>query len=251
MRRRLIAGNWKMHSTPEETESFVARFLSLAPLSDAEVAIFPPFTSLDRAGRLLGTTGIRLGAQDVYFESKGAFTGAVSPGMLTACGCSYVLVGHSERRHIFGETDPVVRRKLDAALGGGLAAILCIGETIDERRSGATYDVLEAQLSAGLRKLLPDLLTQVIVAYEPVWAIGTGETAAPEQAEEASTWIRRWVGAAFGARAAEQVRVLYGGSVKLDNARALLTLPNVDGALVGGASLDPEAFAAIIAAGAR
>ena len=251
MRRRLIAGNWKMHSTPDETESFISRLLPLIRSAEADVAIFPPFTSLDRAGRLLRSSDVRLGAQDVYFEAKGAFTGAVSPGMLVACGCRYVLVGHSERRHTFGDDDPIVRRKLDATLSGGLDPVLCVGETIEERRAGATFDVLEAQLIAALRKLPPDLFSRVVIAYEPVWAIGTGETATPEQAEEVSAWIRARVGAAFGAPAAERIRILYGGSVKPDNARSLLTLPNVDGALVGGASLDPEGFAAIISAGVR
>jgi triosephosphate isomerase (TIM) len=248
MRRRLVAGNWKMHSTPAETESFIARFLPLVRAASAEIALFPPFTSLDRAGRLLGESHVGLGAQDVYFETKGAFTGAVSPGMLAACGCHYTLVGHSERRHIFGEDDATVRRKLDAALNAGLDPVLCIGETIDERRAGGTFDVLEAQLTAELHKLPDELLRRVAIAYEPVWAIGTGETATPEQAQEASAWIRTWVAQVFGSAAAARVRILYGGSVKPDNARSLLTLPDVDGALVGGASLDPDGFAAIVAA---
>lgn len=248
MRRSLVAGNWKMHCTPAETESFVSRFLPLVRAASAEIAIFPPFTSLDRAGLLLCGSNTALGAQDVYYETEGAFTGAISPGMLAACGCRYALVGHSERRHVFGESDGVVRRKLDATLAAGLAPILCVGETIDERRAGATYDVLEAQLTAGLRKLAPDLLPRIVIAYEPVWAIGTGETATPEQAQEASSWIRAWLDRAASPRDAERLRVLYGGSVRPDNARSLLGLPDVDGALVGGASLDPDGFAAIVAA---
>jgi triosephosphate isomerase len=237
-----------MHSTPAETESFVARFVPLVRSASAEIAVFPPFTSLDRAGRLLHGSPVGLGAQDVYFETKGAFTGAVSPGMLAACGCRYVLVGHSERRHIFGEDNSVVRRKLDAALAGGLDPALCIGETHAERRAGATYDVLEVQLTAGLRRLEEALLSRVMIAYEPVWAIGTGETATPAQAQEACAWIRDWLARAFSPAEAASLRILYGGSVKTDNARSLLTLPDVDGALVGGASLDPESFAAIVAA---
>jgi triosephosphate isomerase len=248
MRRRLVAGNWKMHSTPAETESFVTRFVPLVRSATAEIAIFPPFTSLDRAGRLLRGGPIGLGAQDVYFETKGAFTGAVSPDMLAACGCHYVLVGHSERRHVFGEGDAVVRRKLDAALAGGLYPVLCVGETLAERRGGRTYDVLEAQLTAGLRRLEKALLPRVVIAYEPVWAIGTGETATPGQAQEACAWIRDWLTRAFSPGDAAGLRILYGGSVKPDNAPLLLTLPDVDGALVGGASLDPNGFAAIVAA---
>jgi triosephosphate isomerase len=237
-----------MHSTPVETEAFVIRCLPLVRSLRAEIAVFPPFTSLDRAGRLLRGSPVGLGAQDVYFEARGAFTGAVSPGMLTACGCRYVLVGHSERRHVFGENDTVVRRKFDAALAGGLDPVLCVGEILVERRAGATYDVLETQLTAGLRRLDESLIERVVVAYEPVWAIGTGETATPEQAQEACAWIRVWVAKAFGSDAAAGLRILYGGSVKPDNARSLLTLPDVDGVLVGGASLDPEGFAAIAAA---
>ncbi len=248
MRRCFVAGNWKMYSTPVETESFIVHFVPLVRSLAAEVAIFPPFTSLDRAGRLLQGSSVGLGAQDVHFEKRGAFTGAVSPGMLTACGCRYVLVGHSERRHVFGEPDAVVRRKLDAALAGGLDPVLCIGETLDERRAGGTYDVLEAQLTAGLRRLEGASLSRVVIAYEPVWAIGTGETATPDEAREACAWIRGWLARAFGSDAAAGSRILYGGSVKPDNARSLLTLPDVDGVLVGGASLDPEGFAAIAAA---
>ena len=247
MRRCLVAGNWKMHMTVAETESFIVRFLPLVGASNAEVALLPPFTSLDCASRLLRETNVGLGAQDVYFESKGAYTGAVSPGMLVACGCRCVLVGHSERRHVFGDGNDTVRRKLDAAVVGGLDPILCVGETIAERRGGQTSLVLETQLEAGMNGLSPGAMARIVIAYEPVWAIGTGETATPEQAQEASAWIREWVRCHYG-RAAETVRILYGGSVKPDNARSLLALPDVDGALVGGASLDPEGFAAIAAA---
>ncbi len=247
MRRCLVAGNWKMHLTPAETESFIVRFLPLARPADVDVALFPPFTNLDRAARLLRGTGVGLGAQDVHFEPKGAFTGAISVGMLAACECRYVLVGHSERRHIFGDGDDIVRRKLDAILAGGLEPVLCIGETIDERRGGRANLVLGTQLEAGLRGLSPEAMARLVIAYEPVWAIGTGETATPGQAQEASAWIREWVDRRHG-HAAAALRILYGGSVKPDNARSLLALPDVDGALVGGASLDPGSFAAIVAA---
>ncbi len=248
MRRCLVAGNWKMHSTPAETEAFVAQFLPLVQSAAAEIALFPPFTSLDRAGRLLRNQRVNLGAQDVHFEPKGAFTGAISAGMLAACGCRYVLVGHSERRHVFGDDDATVRRKLDAALAASLEPVLCVGEMIGERRAGETYRVLETQLAEGLRGLPDAALRRCAIAYEPVWAIGTGETATPEQAQEASAWIRNWLRRAVSSPTADGLRILYGGSVKPDNARSLMALPGVDGALVGGASLDPEGFAAIVRA---
>ncbi len=246
MRQRLIAGNWKMHLTPAETEAYIGQFIRLLPVTSAEVVLLPAFPSLDRAGRLLSGSPVGLGAQDVYFESEGAFTGAVSPAMLVDCGCRYVLVGHSERRHVFGEPDDVVRRKLEAALTGGLVPILCVGETLGERKAGRTHDVLQTQLDAGFRALAAAHLAHAVVAYEPVWAIGTGETATPDQAQDAAAWIRAWMGRSANAGSAESLRILYGGSVKPENAGSLLSLPDVDGALVGGASLDPAGFAAII-----
>lgn len=248
MRQRLIAGNWKMHLTPAETEAYIDKFLRRLPATSAEVVLLPAFPSLDRAGRLLSGSPVHLGAQDVHYEAKGAFTGAVSPAMLVDCGCRYVLVGHSERRHVFGEPDAIVRRKLDAVLTAGLAPILCVGETLGERKAGQTHDVLQTQLDAGLRALAAAHLAKVVVAYEPVWAIGTGETATPDQAQDAAAWIRAWVGRSADARSAETLCILYGGSVKAENARDLLSLTDVDGALVGGASLDPAGFAAIIEA---
>jgi triosephosphate isomerase len=250
-RRLVIAGNWKMHKTPIETETFIARFVPLVQgISGPEILLIPPYTSLDRAGRLLGESGIGLGAQDLHFESEGAFTGAISAGMLRACGCRRVLVGHSERRHVFGDDDAVVRRKLDVALSGGLDPILCIGETLEERRGGRTDRVVARQLDAGLDGLPAEALDRIVIAYEPVWAIGTGETATPAQAQEAAASIRRRVRDRHGA-AADSLRILYGGSVKSENAAALLALDDVDGVLVGGASLDPDAFAAIARAGSE
>lgn len=248
MRRHLVAGNWKMYLTPDETESFIHRFVPLVRSATSEIALFPAYTSLDRAGRLVRGTNVAIGAQDVYHEAQGAFTGAVSATMVAACGCRFVLVGHSERRHVFGDTDDVVRRKLGAVLAGGLDPVLCVGETIGERRAGATYDVLETQLAAGLRHVSSDQLSRIVIAYEPVWAIGTGETATAEQAQEAAAWIRGWLARTCGSGVADLLRILYGGSVKPDNARSLLTLSDVDGALVGGASLQPEGFAAVVAA---
>ena len=245
-RRVLIAGNWKMNKTPAESESFARSLLALEPSTDVDILIVPPFTSLDSLGKLLGETGISLGAQDLHFEPDGAFTGAISAGMVLACGCRYVLVGHSERRHVFGDSSETVARKLHAALDADLHAILCIGETLEERRAGDTENLLDRQLSIALADVPSETMTKITVAYEPVWAIGTGETATPEQAEQACASIRSWVASRFDDAVAQRTRILYGGSVKPGNAAALLEERDIDGALIGGASLDVEAFAAII-----
>ncbi len=245
-RPRLVAGNWKMNKTPEETERFIERFVPLVHREHTTILLIPPFTSLDRAGKLLEPTGILLGAQDVHHEPEGAFTGEISVEMLLACSCRYVLVGHSERRHIFGESNDMVRRKLDAAMDRGLDAILCVGETLEERRAGQTETVLSTQLKESLLSVSPEDLSGVVLAYEPVWAIGTGETATPEQAQDAAQFIRSWVADHLRAEVARSMQVLYGGSVKPGNARELMSLPDIDGALVGGASLDPESFAEIV-----
>ena len=248
-RRRLIAGNWKMNKTPEETAAFLDAFLTRLPEASAtEVLLIPPYTSLESAGHRLSGTPIELGAQDVHHEASGAYTGAISATMLVGCGCRYVLVGHSERRRVFGDDDDAVRRKLGAALETGMCPILCVGETLDERRAGEAEAVLTRQLSAALGGLKNDAMDRIVVAYEPVWAIGTGETATPEQAQEAIAGIRAWLADRFDGPTAGRVRILYGGSVKPGNAAELVGLPDVDGALVGGASLDPETFAAIVAA---
>ena len=249
-RRCLIAGNWKMNKTPEETASFIDAFLPrLVDASATEVLLLPPYTSLESTGRRLSGTPIELGAQDVHHEASGAYTGAISAPMLVGCGCRYVLVGHSERRRVFGDDDDAVRRKLRAALDAGLSPILCVGETLDERRTGETEAVLTRQLSAALDGLENDATDRIVIAYEPVWAIGTGETATPAQAQEAIVGVRAWLAERFDGPTAAKVRILYGGSVKPENAGELVGLPDVDGALVGGASLDPEAFAAIVEAG--
>jgi len=269
MRNRIVAGNWKMNLTPTETEEYVRAFLpqvadrflsrpvtelakserSERRRSNVKIILIPPFTSLDRAGRLLtGRPSIALGAQNLHFESNGAFTGEISTSMLLDCGCQYVLAGHSERRHVFGESDALVASKLRAALTAGLAPILCVGETLDERRKGATLDVLVRQLSSALTG--PEArdvdLGPVVVAYEPVWAIGTGETASSEQAEETIGEIRGWIESSIGSESAESTAILYGGSVKPANTAELLTQPNIDGVLVGGASLKPDSFASIV-----
>lgn len=242
----LIAGNWKMHKTPDETEGFIREF-TRAYSGDprVEVLLIPPFTSLERAGRLLAGTGISLGAQDVYHADEGAYTGEVSPRMLMACGCSYVIVGHSERRALFHEDDTVVNRKLRAAVSAGLSPILCVGETLDEHRAGKVEEKITRQLSADLAGVGQEDLKRVVIAYEPIWAIGTGETATPEEAQGTIKMIRDWIEENYDASAAEGIRILYGGSVKPENAASLLSQPDIDGALVGGASLNPDSFAQI------
>lgn len=246
-RRPLVAGNWKMNKTPQETQEFIERFLARATLgSDIEVLLVPPFTSLDRAGRLLAESDVSLGAQDLHTAAAGAFTGAISAGMLAACGCAYVLVGHSERRHLFGDTDVDVNDKLRTALDRGLTPILCVGETLEERRADRADAVLLRQLDGGLDGVTSEEMAFVVIAYEPVWAIGTGETASPEQAQEAIAALRARLVSRFGEELANAVRILYGGSVKPGNARELQAQADIDGALIGGASLDPESLAHIL-----
>ena len=247
MRRLMIAGNWKMHMTLEETDAFIGALRPLIRDSEPlDVLIVPPYTSLDRAAGALHGCPIELGAQDLHPEPKGAFTGAISGTMLVSCGCRYVLIGHSERRHVFGDTDDIVAKKLRTALAAGLRPILCVGETLDERRADRTEALLVRHLSTALAGLNEGELDRILIAYEPVWAIGTGETATPEQAQEATALIRSWAQSELTIDVAERVRILYGGSVKPENTRELVSQPDVDGALVGGASLDPRSFAAII-----
>ena len=247
-RRPLIAGNWKMNKTPQESKEFIERFLAASPeFPDCDVLLIPPFTSLDRAGRLmmLGSR-LLLGAQDMHFAASGAYTGAISATMLSACGCSFVLAGHSERRHVFGDSNDEVNQKLQAALQNDLRPILCVGETLDQRQADHMESVLEDQLAGGLAGVDEASLVDIVIAYEPVWAIGTGETATPEQAQEAVAFLRTWIETRYSAAAAQAMRILYGGSVKPDNARSLQAQPDIDGALIGGAALDPDSFAQII-----
>ena len=248
-RRPLVAGNWKMNKTPAETRTFIEAFKSLwKPNADVEAALLPPFTSLDVACGLLENGEVALGAQDLYVEERGAYTGEVSGGMLRACGCTYVLVGHSERRALFHEDDALLHRKLGAAFAAGLSPVLCIGETLDERRRGHTEVKLTAQLSADLVGVPSERLSSLVIAYEPIWAIGTGETATPEQAQEAVAFTRERLAKVYDAGLASTVRILYGGSVTPENAAFLIEEPDVDGFLVGGASLAPESFVQIIGA---
>jgi len=248
MRDKVIAGNWKMHKTPSETERFILTFLDLIPKEPScKVIIFPPFTSLERAGRILDQTNVELGAQDIHFHDKGAFTGEIASFMVKECGGSYVLVGHSERRTHCYESDTIVNRKLVAAIRNNLVPILCIGETITEYRAGTTKQRLDTQLSGGLSKIDLIQLTSISIAYEPVWAIGTGETASPEIAQQTIAYIRQWIADKYHAAAADKIIILYGGSVTAENTQDLLAQPDIDGLLIGGASLDPHSFAKIIA----
>jgi len=248
MRRRLIAGNWKMNKTPTETEEFVRSFVVEVKENEAvEILLFPPFTSLQLAGRLLSETGIALGGQNFHFETKGAFTGEISLAMLKDCGCSHVLVGHSERRALFREDDELLNRKFKAAIAAGLLPILCVGETLEEHRQGRVKEKITAQLAADLAAVPATAVSSIVIAYEPIWAIGTGETASPEEAQETIHMIREWLAQAYNEQTAEEVRILYGGSVKPENTAALMAQPDIDGALVGGASLSPESFTQIIA----
>ena len=246
-RRPLIAGNWKMNKTPQETSDFIERFLaSSLDYSDCDVLIIPPFTSLDRAGKLLMESNLMLGAQDMHPATSGAYTGAISAELLKACNCTFVLVGHSERRHVFGDTNATVNEKLHTVLDNDLQPILCVGETLEEREADRTESVLEEQLSGGLKDVDGGQLANIVIAYEPVWAIGTGLTATPEQAQEAVAFVRTWIHTHYGETASELLRILYGGSVKPTNAQSLQAQPDIDGALIGGAALDPGSFAQII-----
>ena len=243
----LIAGNWKMNKTVEEAVDLVRQLKSAtAGVEGVEVAIAPPFTALQAVKKELQGSPIRLAAQNVFWEEKGAFTGEVAPLMLREIGCDYVIVGHSERRQLFGETDETVNRRLRAVLGQGMKPIFCIGEILQERESGRTFSVIERQVEGGLRGLRESEIGNIVVAYEPVWAIGTGKTATPEQAEEVHRFIRRKLEGLYSRPMAEQIRVQYGGSVTPENVKGLMAQTDIDGALVGGASLKSESFSKIV-----
>ncbi len=246
-RRYLMAGNWKMHKTVNEALAFVEAFKPLVvDEQEREILLAPPFTALDAMSKALQGTNITLGAQNCHWEDEGAFTGEISPKMLADLGVTYVILGHSERRHIFGETDAVIRQKVAAVRRHGLRPILCVGETLDERVAGDTMVVLERQLREGLKGFSAADLEGLVVAYEPVWAIGTGKTATPEMAQEAHAFCRKILTDMFGKDFAEATRILYGGSVKPENVVGLMAQADIDGALVGGASLSPEVFAKIV-----
>lgn len=247
MRRRIIAGNWKMHGTLREAAALTSDILEAAgPVTDLDVVLCPPFTTLSTVARLLQGHRLGLGAQDCYWERQGAFTGEVSPAMLKDLGATYCIVGHSERRARFGETNEGVARKTQALLAEGLTPIVCVGETLAERQAGNTLAVIEEQLRVGLEAIPADQGPRIVVAYEPVWAIGTGQNATPGQAQEVHTFIRQRLTRQWSPAAAHAVRIQYGGSVKPENSAALLAQPDVDGFLVGGASLQVTSFVAII-----
>jgi triosephosphate isomerase len=248
MRIPFIAGNWKMFKTVQEAVVFTKELRSLVKdATDVEIVIAPPFTAIHAVAEAARNTDIGVSAQDLFWEREGAFTGAISAAMIKEAGAAYAIVGHSERRRLFGETDVTVNRKMMAACLAGLTPIVCIGETLEERERGDTLAVLDRQIRDGLDRLTAEQVAQLVVAYEPVWAIGTGKTATPGQAGEAHAHIRSRLRQWFGAAAAEDCHVIYGGSVKHDNIRELMAEPDVDGALVGGASLDVNGFADIIA----
>ena len=250
-RRPIIAANWKMHKTHLEAIHFVQQLSYLLSEDDAErveVVVCPAFTAIRSVGTLIESDrmAFALGAQNVHVEEKGAFTGEVSAPMLSALRVGYVIVGHSERRQLFGETDQMVARKVKAVFAGGMTPIMCCGETLEERDSGRTEDKVLGQIKAGLGGLAPDQVARTAIAYEPIWAIGTGRNATSEDAGQVIGSIRRQVGSLFGDDAAAAVRIQYGGSVKPGNIREFMAHPDIDGALVGGASLDPEDFALIV-----
>jgi len=249
-RKKFVAGNFKMNMTSSEVAPYLEVFRQeTEKLNDVDIVLIPPFTAIAKASEILGgAQKIRLGAQNMSPEAKGAYTGEISATMLRDLFVRYVLVGHSERRRLFGETDEFVRRKLITALASELRPILCVGETLEERQAGQEKAVLEGQLRGALDGLTPDQISEVIVAYEPVWAIGTGLTATPEQAQEAHLFIRDYLGKLAGTSLANKARILYGGSVTPGNAKELMSQEDIDGALVGGASLDPRGFARIVAA---
>jgi triosephosphate isomerase len=243
----LIAGNWKMHGTRAEAKKLISALKAkLTPMADREVVVAPPFTALETVSRLLVGSAIRLAAQNLHWEPRGAFTGEVSGSMLKELGCTYVIIGHSERRQYFGETDESVRRKVLMAQREGLYPIVCVGETLVERDKGETLAVIERQVRSALQEQEESTIKNMVIAYEPVWAIGTGRTATPAQAQEVHAAIRRLLAESLGQESAEAVRLLYGGSVKLDNIDGLMAEKDIDGALVGGASLEADSFARIV-----
>ena len=246
-RKPLIAGNWKMHKTGKEAVGAAKALKELvADVSAVETMIAPTFTALAQVSEEIASGNIALGAQNLHWEPKGAFTGEIAADMLVDAGCSYVIIGHSERRQFFGETDQTVNQRIRAAVDAGLRPVLCIGESEAERDAGQTFSILDKQIQKGLESFVLRDLQTLVVAYEPVWAIGTGKTATKEQAQEAHAHIRSELAKMFNEAFAQQVRILYGGSVKPSNVKELMAMPDVDGALVGGASLEPETFSQLV-----
>ena len=251
MRKPFVAGNWKMNTDSRSSVELVKRIASGSAQvagQDVTVAVCPPFVYLQAVTKALSASSIAVGAQDIYFEPKGAFTGEISVSMLKDVGCLYCLCGHSERRHVLGESDELINKKVTAAIGGGLLPILCVGELLEEREVSETNEVVTRQVKKGLAGLSAEKILAVTIAYEPVWAIGTGLTATPEQAQEVHDFIRKLLGQIYDDELAGEIRILYGGSVKPDNAADLMSQQDIDGSLVGGASLKADDFLAIIQA---
>lgn len=248
MRNKIVAGNWKMHNDLNESKLLINGIVEGLQNEkvNCEVIVCPPYTSLSEAACLLKGSKVKLGAQNMHFEDKGAFTGEISAAMLKSAGCEYVILGHSERRTIFNESDELINKKVKKALSSGLKPIFCIGETLSERESGVTNDVVKRQVIGGLKDISESELSNMVMAYEPVWAIGTGKTASPEQAQEVHAFIRSLIKVLYTGLAAENMVIQYGGSVKPDNAAELLSKNDIDGALVGGACLKPDSLLRII-----
>lgn len=243
MMRNFIAANWKMNKTIRETREFLESFIPMVKgVGDVDIVIAPPFTSLSVANEGIKGSNLQLSGQDVFWEEKGAYTGEISPGMLVDAGCKYVIIGHSERRQYFSEEDVIVNRKIKAAVKAGLHVIFCVGESLEEREAGKTFEVIKREVETGLAEIGCENL---VVAYEPIWAIGTGRTAAVEQAQEVHAFIRKILGNLYGNKA-EEIRIIYGGSVTPDNVDGLMACRDVNGALVGGASLKADSFARIV-----
>ncbi|MDA8100644.1 MAG: triose-phosphate isomerase [Nitrospiraceae bacterium] len=246
-RKPIIAGNWKMNMTAVDAVDLVRKLsYSIVNVKDREIVVAPPFTSLAAVEEAIRDTNIALAAQNMHWVDKGAFTGEISADMLLDSGCKYVIIGHSERRQFFGETDETVNKKIKQALKKGLLPIMCVGETLAEREAGKLDEIISRQITGGLKEISADDMKKVVIAYEPVWAIGTGKTATPEQANEVHALIRGKVKSLYNADVAEGLRIQYGGSVTPENVSQLMAKPDIDGALVGGASLKPDSFAALV-----
>jgi triosephosphate isomerase (TIM) len=246
-RRHVVAGNWKMFKTPAETRAFLVAFNSLvADVNDCDIVIAPPAIDIPTAVEATKGTQIAIASQNIYWEKEGAFTGEISAGMVAEAGCRYAIIGHSERRHIFGETSEMVFKKTSAALAAGLTPIVCIGEQLADRQAGATENVCKSQFQGSVGALTPEEFSRILIAYEPVWAIGTGHTATPEIAAAVHRYLRQCAVLMFSAGHGAALRILYGGSVKPDNIQGLMAQVELDGVLVGGASLDPKSFASIV-----
>ena len=247
LRKPLIAGNWKMFKTCPEAGETARQLVDLVgQTKTVDIMIAPPFTALTTVSDIISDSPIGLGAQNLFWEPEGAYTGEIAAPMIASAGCRYVIIGHSERRQFFGETDDTVNKKIPAAMAAGLVPVICVGETESEQDAGKTFSVLDKQVQKGLNNINFDSGTPPVLAYEPVWAIGTGRTATADQAEEAHAYIRELISKAFGSQLAESIRILYGGSVKPNNIAELMAQADIDGALVGGASLKPETFSDII-----